>query len=142
MYMKKTMALIALLALPTSTLAADGPYLFEFIANKETGRAYRTLIAKQKLPDWVKDGGTSTPANEVTIKGVRYLALSGCKPHNCPAQSIAVLYAIDKGDIHGVYSEYDMTNDRQTLKWMNIDPIDSDSMRGVLFSRLGGNVSK
>ena len=140
--MKNTFALSMLLVLPITSYAADGPYLFDFIAGNETGKAYRALIAKQKLPDWVKDGGTSTPANEVTIKGVKYLALSGCKPHNCPAQSIAVLYSIDKGDIHGVYSEYDMTNDRQTLKWINLDPIDSDSMRGVLFKRLSGDVEK
>ncbi|GLR10310.1 C-lysozyme inhibitor [Mixta theicola] len=139
--MKKTLLIAALTGLPLIANAVGQPYLFDFIQNKETGKAYNSLIAKQKLPSWVKIGGTSFPANEITIKGKRYLALSGCKPHDCPAQSIAVLYSLDEGDIHGVYSEHDIKNDRQILTWMNLGPMDSDAMRNILFNRLNGDVS-
>lgn len=138
----KNKFLIAMLAfLPLAVSAEGNPYLFDFVQGKETGKAYKSLIAKRNLPSWVQDGGTSTPANEITIRGSKYLALSGCMPHNCPAQAIAILYSPEKGDIHGVFSEYDFTEDRQKLTWMNLDPIDSDDMRNILFKRLHGDVS-
>ncbi|HHT0992387.1 Ivy family c-type lysozyme inhibitor [Enterobacter roggenkampii] len=139
--MKKRIIAVALAFLPFLVGAQEGPYLFDFVQGKETGKAYKNLIAKRKLPSWVQDGGTSTPANEIIIRGTKYLALSGCMPHNCPAQSIAILYSPEKGDIHGVFSEYDFTQDRQKLTWMNLDPIYSDEMRNILFSRLNGDVS-
>ncbi|KLV73120.1 Ivy family c-type lysozyme inhibitor [Citrobacter portucalensis] len=138
----KNKFIIAMLAfLPLAVSAEGNPYLFDFVQGKETGKAYKSLIAKRNLPLWVQDGGTSTPANEITIRGSKYLALSGCMPHNCPAQAIAILYSPEKGDIHGVFSEYDFTEDRQKLTWMNLDPIDSDDMRNILFKRLHGDVS-
>lgn len=138
----KNKFIIAMLAfLPLAVSAAGNPYLFDFVQGKETGKAYKKLIAKRNLPSWVQYGGTSTPANEITIRGSKYLALSGCMPHNCPAQAIAILYSPEKGDIHGVFSEYDFTEDRQKLTWMNLDPIDSDDMRNILFNRLNGDVS-
>ncbi|MEB0968038.1 Ivy family c-type lysozyme inhibitor [Citrobacter braakii] len=139
----KNRFIIAMLAfLPLAVSAEGNPYLFDFVQGKETGKAYRNLIAERNLPSWVQDGGTSTPANEITIRGSKYLALSGCMPHNCPAQAIAILYSPEKGDIHGVFSEYDFTEDRQKLTWMNLDPIDSGDMRNILFHRLNGDVSK
>ncbi|ENQ6443820.1 C-lysozyme inhibitor [Citrobacter freundii] len=138
----KNKFIIAMLAfLPLAVSAEGNPYLFDFVQGKDTGKAYKSLIAKRNLPSWVQDGGTSTPANEITIRGSKYLALSGCMPHNCPAQAIAILYSPEKGDIHGVFSEYDFTEDRQKLTWMNLDPIDSDDMRNILFKRLHGDVS-
>ena len=138
----KNKFIIAMLAfLPLAVSAEGNPYLFDFVQGKETGKAYRNLIAERNLPSWVQDGGTSTPANEITIRGSKYLALSGCMPHNCPAQAIAILYSPEKGDIHGVFSEYDFTEDHQKLTWMNLDPIDSGDMRNILFNRLNGDVS-
>lgn len=139
--MKKTFAMILLALAPLAVGAKDNPYLFDFVQGKETGSAYKKLIEKQNLPSWVNGGGTSTPASEVTIDGTQYLALSGCKPHNCPSESIAILYSKDKGDIHGVYSAYDSATHRQTLTWMNVDPINSPKMINILFSTLNGEAS-
>ncbi|WP_370611627.1 Ivy family c-type lysozyme inhibitor [Citrobacter meridianamericanus] len=138
----KNKLIVAIFALlPLAVNAEGNPSLFDFVQGKETGKAYKSLIAKRKLPSWVQDGGTSTPANEITIRGRKYLALSGCMPHNCPSQAIAILYSPEKGDIHGVFSEYDFTEERQNLTWMNLDPTDSDDMKNILFSRLNGDVS-
>lgn len=139
--MKRKLIIVALALLPLTASAEGNPYLFDFVNGKETGIAYKNLIAKRNLPSWVEGGGTSTPANEVIIRGRKYLALSGCMPHNCPAQSIAILYSPDKGDIHGVFSDYNFTTDHQMLTWMNLDPIASDDMRNILFARLNGDVS-
>lgn len=139
--MKKRLIITTLALLPFIVSAEGNSYLFDFVQGKETGGAYKSLIAKHNLPAWVKDGGTSTPANEVTIDGRKYLALSGCKPHNCPAESIAILYSLDRGDIHGVFSESDITSEKQKLTWLNLEPIGSDAMRNILFARLNGDVS-
>lgn len=134
--MKKLSIAALILTMPLMAKATEGPYLFDFAAGKETGKAYKSLIAKQGLPGWVKNGGTSSPADIITLRGERFYALSGCKPHNCPAQSIAVLYSLDKGNIYGVYSEFDVTTAKQSLKWMNVDPVDSRDMKNALFGRL------
>lgn len=139
--MNKILNMAVLIGFPLLANAAGGPYLFDFAQDKTTGKAYQALIHKEKLPRWVAGGGTSTPANEVTINGEKFYALSGCRPHNCPAQSIAVLYAIDKGDIYGVYSEYDMKSDRQRLTWLNLTPSVTREMKNMLFQRLSGDIA-
>ncbi|MDH2067607.1 Ivy family c-type lysozyme inhibitor [Pantoea sp. GD03673] len=137
--MKKGLIVAALAGVPMLVSAATQPYLFDFSANKETGKAYQRLIAGHNFPAWVKQGGTSTPATTVTFRGETWQALSGCKPHNCPAQSIAILYSPEKGEIHGVYSDYDEKTDRQTLTWLNLNPTEDAGMRNILFSRLNGD---
>lgn len=140
--MKKGFLVAALAGVPMVVSAATQPYLSDFISNRQTGQAYHQLIAGHHFPAWVKQGGTSTPANTVTIKGETWQALSGCKPHNCPAQSIAILYSPEKGEIHGVYSDYDQKNDRQTLTWLNLDPTGDAGIRTLLFKRLKGDVAE
>ena len=127
-----------LLLFPLLVQATEKVYLFDFAADPVTSKAYHSLIRKQALPKWVSTGGTSTPATEVELNGVKYLALSGCKPHNCPAQSIAVLYSPINGDIHGVYSEYNAGTNKQTLSWLNMATMDSDKMKRSLFAILSG----
>ncbi|NEG61349.1 C-lysozyme inhibitor [Pantoea agglomerans] len=140
--MKRTFIIAALAGMPMLASAATQPYLFDFIQNKQTGKAYYQLIAGHTFPAWVKQGGTSTPANTITVKGVTWQLLSGCKPHNCPAQSIAILYSPEKQEIHGVYSDYDQKSDRQTLTWLNLNPTEDTGMRNILFNRLNGDVSQ
>ncbi|PZL90632.1 C-lysozyme inhibitor [Pantoea graminicola] len=136
--MKKGFMAAALAIVPMFVSAATPPYLFDFIQNRQTGQAYQRLIAGHNFPAWVKQGGTSTPAETLTLKGVTWQVLSGCKPHNCPAQSVAILYSPEKGEIHGVYSDYDQTHDRQTLTWLNLDPLNDAGLRNILFRELNG----
>jgi len=140
--MKKGFFWAVLACLPMVVSAATQPYLFDFIMNKRTGQAYHQLIAGHHFPAWVNQGGTSTPADNITIKGETWQVLSGCKPHNCPAQSIAILYSPAKGEIHGVYSDYDQKNNRQTLTWLNLDPTEEAGMRTLLFNRLNGDAAE
>lgn len=136
--MKKIIAVLTMLVLPITSWALEGQYyMSEFLEGKDTGKAYQSLITKENLPEWVKEGGVSTPANRLTINGEKYLALSGCQPHSCPWQSIAILYSLDKGNIYGVYSEIDMSNTQQTLKWLNVELMDSYK-KSILFMRLNG----
>lgn len=119
--------------------ADEGQYLSDFATAKSTSKSYSELISKNKLPTWVKSGGTSTPSTEVTVAGKKYIALSGCKPHSCPEQNIAVLYSPDNREIHGVFSDFNAEKNRETLTWLNMDPIDSGALKNALFNRLYGN---
>ncbi|KAA5944967.1 C-lysozyme inhibitor [Pantoea sp. Bo_2] len=138
--MNKALIVAVLAGMPMLVDAVTQTYLYDFIMNKQTSQAYHQLIAGHDFPAWVKQGGTSTPANTITIKGETWQLLSGCKPHNCPAQSIAILYSPEKGEIHGVYSDYDQKSERQTLTWLNLDPTDDAGMRKILFNRLNGDL--
>lgn len=129
---------VMLLMFPFLVQATEQNYLSEFATRAETSKIYRELIGKQPLPEWVKGGGTSTPAREIKINDISYLMMSGCKPHACPLESIAVLYSPSKGDIHGVYSAYDPVSHQQKLIWLNLDPVGSDYMRDILFTHLSG----
>lgn len=140
--MNKGLLVAVLAGMPMLVNAANQTYLSDFIMNKQTSQVYHQLIAGHDFPAWVKQGGTSTPASTVTLQGETWQLLSGCKPHNCPAQSIALLYSPEKGEIHGVYSDYDQKRDRQTLTWLNLTPADEAKMRNVLFRRLEGDVAE
>lgn len=136
--MKMKIGGFTLLFLPFLAQSSEKIYLFDFAASPVTGKVYRSLIQQQHLPKWVNVGGTSAPATEIELNGVKYLALSGCKPHNCPTQAIAVLYSPVNGDIHGVYSEYNADSNKQMLSWLNVDPLGSDKMKQILLAILSG----
>jgi len=134
--MKAKLFALTLMLTPLLAVAADETYLYNFIANPVTGKAYQSLIAKQGLPKWVAGGGVSTPTKEIKINGQQYLLLSGCKPHNCPSESIAILYSPDKKVIHGVFEEYDEKGDKQKLVWLNLASEGTESQRTVLFAEI------
>lgn len=137
--MKGKMIIAVMAFVSFGALADEGQYLSDFASAKSTSKSYSELISKNKLPAWVKSGGTSTPSTEVTVAGKKYIALSGSKPHSGPEQNIAVLYSPDNREIHGVFSDFNAEKNRETLTWLNLDPIDSGALKNALFNRLYGN---
>ncbi|WP_337009452.1 Ivy family c-type lysozyme inhibitor [Pantoea sp. AS142] len=112
--------------------ASAQPYIFDFI--QKVGRV-AISIAYGRVP-FARMGlaGQDPYTGKITIKGATCQVLSGCKPHNCPALSIAILYSPEKGAIHGVYSDYDQKIERQTLTWLNLNPAKDAEMRNILFT--------
>lgn len=45
---------------------------------------------------WIRDYGTATPAEPITIDATTYLVYRACKPHDCPSQGYAVLFDTTK----------------------------------------------
>lgn len=45
---------------------------------------------------WIRDYGTATPAEPITIDATTYLVYRACKPHDCPSQGYAVLFDTNK----------------------------------------------
>lgn len=55
--------------------------------------SYKKLIAPVlDQADWLVNYGTASPAQKVEVDNSEYLVFFGCKPHNCPSQSYAVIY--------------------------------------------------
>lgn len=55
--------------------------------------SYKQLIAPVvEQADWLAGYGTASPAQVENVDGTEYLVFTGCKPHDCPSQSYAVMY--------------------------------------------------
>lgn len=59
--MKGKMIIAVMAFVSFGALADEGQYLSDFASAKSTSKSYSELISKNKLPAWVKSGGTSTP---------------------------------------------------------------------------------
>ena len=72
---------------------------------------------------WIRDYGTATPAEPITIDATTYLVYRACKPHDCPSQGYAVLFDTNKQTmVAGAFIENsyrDQLNlDTSTVHWL------------------------
>jgi len=84
--------------------AEAGPYLFDLLQRSDFAAAFQALSGARELPDWTHQGGTSTPAQKVTLDGKTLLTASGCKPHDCPSERIVLLYDEQSHAMWGVFA--------------------------------------
>ena len=91
-------------AASAATPAADGPYLFDLLQRADFAAAFHALGGARDLPEWTHQGGTSTPAQKVTVDGKSLLEAAGCKPHDCPTERIVLLYDEKSHAMWGVFA--------------------------------------
>jgi hypothetical protein len=72
--------------------ASDAPYLYDLLQRPDFASAFAALAGVDPLPEWVHQGGTSTPAQHVVLEGRPLLLAAACKPHDCPSERILLLY--------------------------------------------------
>lgn len=88
----------AAVAAPASTPGAPGanpetgPYLHELLKRPDFSGAYARIVAPRNVPAWVRQGGTSTPSQRVSVAGKPWLLVQSCKPHDCPSEYVHILY--------------------------------------------------
>ncbi len=82
---------------------ASGPYLHDLLKMPIFADAYRQLIAGAALPEWVRTGGTSTPAQRVQVNGKPWLLTESCKPHDCPSEHVHVLFEPRSNTMVGMF---------------------------------------
>lgn len=131
------------LALSCSALTAHAtqPLTVSSLAtDKATAAAFKTMVGSQTLPQWVTQGGTTSPNQDVVIGGEKYIVLNSCKPHDCAAESIAVLYSAESKTLAGVLSIVDQQAVDQKLTWLNISDNLSIDGKTVLFAALTGSL--
>lgn len=140
--MKKLLAtsLLIFSSLSTYASAQEGITIDSLAKNGATKMEFQKMVANQHLPKWVSEGGTESQPKEVTIDGKPYLVLNSCKPHDCDAEQIAVLYSQETKKIAGVFSTNDDKDGSQKLQWLNIPDELSIDGKTILFAALTGSL--
>lgn len=70
---------------PPASAQANGPYLFELLKSDPAQRAWRSMAASRKAPQWIgRAEGPTVPTQALTLNGQRYWQGSLCQTHNCP----------------------------------------------------------
>ncbi|WP_241613707.1 Ivy family C-type lysozyme inhibitor [Rosenbergiella epipactidis] len=101
---------------------------------------FQKIVANHHLPKWVTQVGTGSQGKKVSIAGKQYLLFTSCKPHDCGAQRIAVLYAPETKKIAGVFSSVEEKTGDEKLQWLNIPDDLSIDGKTVLFASLTGSI--
>ncbi|MBS0849859.1 Ivy family C-type lysozyme inhibitor [Citrobacter sp. JGM124] len=138
--MKRALIALALSCSVLSAHAVEPLTVSRLATDKTTADAFKTMVGSQKLPEWVTQGGTTSPNQDVVIDGHKYVVLNSCKPHDCSAQSIAVLYSPESRSLAGVFSELDEQAVNQKLTWLNISDNLSIDGKTILFAALTGSL--
>ncbi|SMG00008.1 Ivy family c-type lysozyme inhibitor [Burkholderia singularis] len=138
-------ALVASLAAPAAWADApaktDAWSLSAILHDRAAKSAFDAMKKGQRLPAWVTKGATETPAHAVSFDGHDVYVMSGCKPHDCGSERIAILYDPQKKAMYGVLSVVAPKNDTEHLTWLNIGG-GSESIDGktILYAQLTGSV--
>lgn len=91
--MRFSLLLLSAIGLATPALAADIPVTAQFAAQPEFAPAYHAMST---LPAWVTElQATSVPVEKTSIEGKPYLLGHMCKPHDCAAYQLEVLFTPD-----------------------------------------------
>lgn len=125
----------------TGGLADKGPYLFDLLQQPDFAAAFQSMSGAKELPEWTRQGGTSTPAQKVTVDGKTLQEASGCKPHDCPSERIVLLYDEKTHGMWGVFARRqgeapadvsDSSNDQLTWLGEPDDPL-KDALKKKLY---------
>lgn len=81
----------------------DRQYLYDLMQEPAFSDAFAAMDGAQSLPEWVSKGGTAVPAKEVDVDGKSRLLVQACKPHDCPAEKIVLLYDKSGQTMQGVF---------------------------------------
>lgn len=138
--MKRILIALALSCSALSAQAAEPLTISHLAADKATAEAFKTMVSHQKLPQWVTQGGTMSQNKDVIIGGKKYIVLNSCKPHDCAAENIAILYSPESKTLAGVFSTLDEQSVHQELTWLNISDDLSIDGKTVLFAALTGSL--
>src|SRR5690606_3334539 len=72
--------------------SSESVYLADLAkSNKQVAQQYQSLMQDvAKNASWVKDFGTASPGETVSLDGRDYQVFQGCKPHDCSSSSYVV----------------------------------------------------
>lgn len=135
--------LAATLALGAQTALAEDalPTLADLEQNAELKASFDKLTKDQDLPEWVLDGMSTSPTQKVSFDGKEYLAMSGCKPHDCGGNQFALLYQPESHDAYGLLALGDPEK-KQELTWLNIGGnAESIDGRTLLYAVTTGSIA-
>lgn len=121
-----------------STIASD----------HEASAAFDEMRKGHPLPAWVTQDVAESPAQSIVFDGEPTYVMAACKPHDCGAHRIAVMYIPAKKVMYGVLLESHpkisargILADTETLTWLNIGG-GNESIDGktILYAALTGSL--
>lgn len=139
--MLKKISVVALLLASAGAWAQGDMMTVSGLANGANSKAAFAKMTKgHKLPEWVVKGGTGSPAKSVKLGSDTWQVLSSCKPHDCGAERVAILWSPEKKEMTGVYSTVKEDGAQEKLEWMNVSDDLSIDGKTVLFAALSGSL--
>lgn len=95
-------------AVPALATSASNPssltYLYDLMQRPDFATAFAALYGGDQLPAWASQGGVATPAQQVIVGGRTQLLATACKPHDCPAERILILYDESTHAMSGLFA--------------------------------------
>lgn len=120
---------------------ATAPSLADLGQDQALTAAFDRMAGGHPMPDWLRAGAVTTPAQPVSFGGKDYLAMTVCKQHDCAANQLAMLYAPDSGEAYGLISVQDGKG-AELLTWLNIGGnAESIDGRTILYAALTGSLA-
>ena len=113
--MRITKLLPVILALATlrTVSAATPPTTAELAAENGFRQAYQAMLT---LPSWVTTArATSVPVSTFNLGGKPYILGHMCRPHNCAAEQLEIVFANDHSAAWGLLSLKDERSLRQNF---------------------------
>ncbi|MGL4269228.1 MAG: Ivy family C-type lysozyme inhibitor [Plesiomonas sp.] len=142
--MKKTLLALCLTltcGVATAAVHAQEPLTLSSLKqDAAAAKAFKTLQGQHPLPAWVNKGSTDSQTKTVLLNGKEYWVLSACKPHDCAAEQLALLYSPQSHTMAGVFSTSNESATEQKLTWLNVSDDLSIDGKTVLFAALSGSL--
>lgn len=103
-------------------------HFYGLLQRPDFSLAFAAMPGTDQLPYWTRHEETSTPALRVDVAGHEQWLAGACKPHDCPAERILVLYDAQAHAMTGLFARRkvdavdidssDPTNDE--LTWLGV----------------------
>lgn len=139
--MFKKMSMVTLLLASAGAWAQGDMLTVSGLANGANSKAaFSKMTEGHKLPDWVTKGGTGSPAKSVKLGSETWQVIGSCKPHDCGAERVAILWSAEKKEMAGVYSTVKEDSAEEKLVWMNVSDDLSIDGKTVLYAALTGSL--
>lgn len=129
--------------------ASENQWSLSTIASDhEASAAFDEMRKGHPLPAWVTQDVAESPAQSIDFDGEPTYVMTACKPHDCGAHRIAVMYIPAKKVMYGVLLESHpkisargILADTETLTWLNIGG-GNESIDGktILYAALTGSL--
>lgn len=138
----KVLTLSGILAIALNApVRAEDFMVSSIAADPVASEAFSKMAKGHALPKWVMGNSTGSPAQKLVFAGTDVYVMSACKPHDCPAEKIAIIYNAKEKVMYGVFATSDEKTSTEKLTWLNIgggeESIDGKT---ILYAALTGSL--
>ena len=132
----------ALVTISHFSAHAQGLMISGIASDPVAKEAFGKMVKGRALPKWVPERTTSSPAQKVVFDGQEFYVMSGCNPHDCDSEQIAIMYNVKQKSMYGLFAQVDEKTATEKLTWLNMGG-ENESIDGktILFAALTGSLA-